>query len=362
MISPLFESVPPKLYGGTERVVYQLCQGLTSQDVEVVLFASGDSLVECPLQAVVPEGLRLKQPPVMDSLPYHYKMMAQVAKQAPEFDVIHNHSDYWMLPLTEMTQTPVVSTLHGRLDLPDSHTAYRAFSSAGMISISDSQRKPLPDLPWLRTIHHGLDLDQFQFHPKPGQYLAFLGRISEEKKPEWAIQIAKHAGVPLKIAAKIEGQLGSDYYSRLVKPHVDGKFIDYVGEISEHEKSEFLGNALALVFPIDWPEPFGLVMIESLACGTPVLARPQGSVPEILRDGVTGFIHPDLEVLAQKVGELSQISRLACRQWVNEHFSLQRMTEDYIDVYRKLAATQGISVDHRRNFLHPLKRAAFRNS
>jgi len=362
MISPLFESVPPKLYGGTERIVFQLCQGLTDQDVEVVLFASGDSLVECSMHAVIPEGLRLKQPPVNDSLAYHYKMMAQVAKQAPEFDVIHNHSDYWMFPLTEMTQTPILSTLHGRLDLPDSHAAYCSFPKGHLISISDAQRKPLPDLPWLSTIYHGLDLEKFKFHPKPGQYLAFLGRISEEKKPEWAIQIAKHAGVPLKIAAKIEGALGQDYYSRLVKPHVDGKFIEYIGEISEHEKSEFLGNALALVFPIDWPEPFGLVMIEALACGTPVLARPYGSVPEILKDGVTGFVHSDLEVLAQKVGRLSQISRLECRQWVNERFSLQRMTEDYIDVYRKLATTQGIAAHHRRNFLHPLKRAAFGDS
>ena len=362
MISPLFESVPPKLYGGTERVVFQLCQGLYEQDVEVVLFASGDSLVECSLMAIVPEALRLKQPPVHDSLAFHYQMMSEVARRASEFDLIHNHSDYWMLPLTQMTHTPLLTTLHGRLDLTDAHGAYRSFHPSSFISISNAQRRPLMDLPWLKTIHHGLDLETFQFHPKPGQYLAFLGRICQEKRPEWAIQIAKQSGVPLKIAAKIEGKVGQDYYSQYVEPHVDGQFIEYVGEISEQEKSEFLGNALALVFPIDWPEPFGLVMIEALACGTPVIARPCGSVPEILKDGVTGFLHSDLEVLAQKVALLSQINRSDCRQWVEDRFSLQRMTEDYLNVYRQLAATQNHPSHHRRDFLYPLQRTPLRDS
>lgn len=362
MISPLFESVPPRLYGGTERVVFQLCQGLHEQDIEVVLFASGDSMVECALQAIVPEALRLRQPVVQDPLAFHFKMMSEVARRAHEFDLIHNHSDYWMLPLTQMSKTPVLTTLHGRLDLSDSHAAYRAFSDAPFISISEAQRRPMMDLHWLKTIHHGLDLEGFEYHPEPGQYLAFLGRISEEKRPEWAIQIAKESGIPLKIAAKIEGKVGQEYYSQFIKPHVDGRFIEYVGEISEREKSDFLGNALALVFPIDWPEPFGLVMIEALACGTPVLARPCGSVPEILRDGLTGFLHSDLEVLAQKVQLLPQINRRDCRQWVENHFSLQRMTEDYLDVYRQLAATPGSTYYHRRDILHPLKRAPLRNS
>jgi glycosyltransferase involved in cell wall biosynthesis len=337
LVSPLFESVPPRLYGGTERVIYALCDGLSEADIEVTLFAPGDSSVPGHLVPVVDEAFRLRKIPVTDPYAYNLKLLAMVAERAGEFDVIHNHHDYWMLPLTEMTTTPVLTTLHGRLDLPDIAAAFSSYPKAQFISISDSQRRPMPRLSWARTIHHGIDVGSFEFRRRPGNYLAFLGRIDREKRPDWAIEIAKKAGIPLKIAAKIEGAPGQQYFDARVKPHLDGRNIEYLGEISENEKSDFLGNALGLVFPIDWPEPFGLVMVESLACGTPVLARPCGAAPEILRDGITGYFNPDLNYLARRARELSSLDRRKCREWVERRFSLERMTEDYIDVYRELA-------------------------
>lgn len=319
-------------------MVSNLCHGLTSSDIEVELFASGDSSIECKIVPVIDRALRLRKTQVDDPSSFNFRMLSLVAKRAGDFDLIHNHHDYWMLPLSEMTDTPVVTTTHGRMDIPDLAEAFLAFPNSSFISISDAQRLPIPHLPWLKTIHHGIDVDAFEFHEKPGKYLAFLGRISSEKRPEWAIQIAHSAGVPLKIAAKVEGAVGRSYYDKFIKPHVDGRFIEYIGEISEAEKSEFLGNALALVFPIDWPEPFGLVVIESLACGTPVLARPCGSMPELLQDGVTGFLSMELDRLARRVEDLPMISRKRCREWAKERFSLRRMTEDYIHVYRHIAA------------------------
>jgi glycosyltransferase involved in cell wall biosynthesis len=373
LIAPLFESVPPRLYGGTERVVFNLSRGLMRSGVDVTVFASADSRVPTRLFSPIDAALRLKDPPVRDPLAYNLKLLAQVAERADEFDVIHNHHDYWMLPLTKMTRVPLVTTLHGRLDLPDIGAAFLSYPEAYFVSISDNQRRPLPQLRWMRTIHHGLDAEELEFREKPasGQYLAFLGRIHPEKRPEWAIEIAKLAGIPLKIAAKIEGPEGQDYYDRFVRPHVDGRFIEYVGEISESEKAAFLGNALGLAFPIDWPEPFGLVVIESLACGTPVLARPLGSMPEILVDGITGYCHPDIKTLAKRVKDLPSISRRGCRQWVERNFSLERMTEDYIHVYRHLAelgsvgarAGKGLRTGHhRRDFLYPVERLAHRDS
>jgi glycosyltransferase involved in cell wall biosynthesis len=361
LISPLFESVPPRMYGGTERVVYNLCRGLTESNHEVTVFASGDSSVEGRIVPVVEEAIRLSRRRIHDPIAYNLKMLAMVAERASEFDVIHNHHDYWMFPLSKMTNVPMLTTTHGRLDLPDTAEVYRAYRENCLVSISDAQRGPLADLRWLRTVHHGLDITEFDFFPKPGKYLAFLGRVDRNKRPDLAIEIAKRSGVPLKIAAKIEGEEGREYYDRLVKPHVDGRFIEFVGEISEGEKSEFLGNALALCFPIDWPEPFGLVVIEALACGTPVLARPWGAVPELIQDGATGFVHADASVLASRVKDLAKISRKACRQWVQDRFSLKRMTEDYIHVYRNLIEFSSAH-RHRRNFLHPVERLAHRHS
>jgi len=371
LISPLFESVPPRFYGGTERVVQSLSQGLTDSGHDVTVFASGDSRVDCQLVPVIDEALRLTKKPVQDPLALNLKMLGQVAQMADEFDVIHNHHDYWMLPLSEMSDTPFLSTTHGRMDLQDSQKAFRAFPNANYVSISDNQRKPMPDLKWLRTIHHGMNIDHLKFREKSGEYLAFLGRITVEKRPEYAIEIAKKSGMPLKIAAKIEGPESQAYYDAKIKPHVDGKFIEYVGEINESEKSDFLGNAHAMVFPIDWPEPFGLVIIESLACGTPVLARPLGATPELTRDGVTGYCSSDLGELARLVKDVSKIDRKGCRRWVEERFSLARMTEEYIHVYQHLAdfaavrsrtAKSASPHRHRRDILHPLERTFNRNS
>lgn len=364
LVSPLFESVPPKFYGGTERVIFNLCRGLTEAGVEVTLFASGDSEAPATLIPVIHEALRLRRKPVYDPQAYNFKLLAEVADRAAQFDVIHNHHDYWMLPLNRMTRTPVLTTLHGRLDLPDIGEAFSSYPHAPFVSISHAQRQPMPDLRWIQTIYHGLELSEFTFYPRAGKYLAFLGRISVDKRPAWAIEIAKKSGVPLKIAAKIEGKASQEYFDAYVKPHL-GKDIEFIGEISDREKCQFLGEAMGLVFPIDWPEPFGLVMIESLACGTPVLARPCGSAPEILREGVTGFSHPDISELARRVRDLPSLDRQGCRRWVEEHFSLQRMTEDYIHVYRQLlefssgqsrSAKRRKSYRDRRNFLHPVQR------
>lgn len=374
LVSPLFESVPPRFYGGTERVVYNLCQGLPSHGIEVTLFASRDSRVDrdVDLVPVIDEALRLRRVPVADPIAFNLKMLAAVAERASDFDLIHSHHDYWMLPLTRMTSTPLLSTLHGRLDLPNISEAFGSYPDAYYVSISQSQRIPMPRLKWIRTVHHGIDTNGFKFHGEVGKYLAFLGRITPEKRPEWAIQIAKQSGVPLKIAAKIEGGEGKEYYDRLVKPHVDGRFIEYLGEISEREKSEFLGRALALVFPIDWPEPFGLVMLEALACGTPVLARPCGAASEVLVEGVTGFSHLDLSALAKRVPQVLRLDRRECRRWVEKRFSLKRMVEDYIHVYQHVAdfaraRSRQRNRGHwagrdRRDFLHPVQRVADGNS
>jgi glycosyltransferase involved in cell wall biosynthesis len=359
LISPLFESVPPRLYGGTERVVDHLCRGLAEAGIETTLFASGDSATPGELVPVLPRALRLSDPPIDDPHPYDLKLLALVARRASEFDVIHNHHDYWMLPLSEMARTPLLTTVHGRMDLPHIGAAFGSFPRARFVSISESQQRGMPLLAWERTILHGVDAGRFEFKAHPGRYLAFLGRMSREKRPDWAIEIARRSGIPLKMAAKIEGARDREFFEARVRPEIDGRFIDYVGEITEGEKSAFLGDALAMVFPIDWPEPFGLVMLEALACGTPVLARPCGSVPEILRDGVTGFVDPDIGVLARKAADAGRLDRGACRRWVEERFSLKRMTEEYIHVYRRLAAlrgTRGRSDRRRRNLLHPLQR------
>lgn len=337
MISPLFESVPPKYYGGTERVVANLCQGLKQAHIEVTLFASGDSQFTENLVAVTDQAIRLKPGITLEPHAYTLKMISLVEKQAARFDVIHNHHDYWMLPLSQMTPTPLLTTLHGRLDLPELPSAFESFPRSSYISISNAQRSPMKNLRWIDTIYHGLQLENYRYYENPGQYLAFLGRISPEKRPDWAIEIAKKSGVPLKIAAKIETGPNQDYFNSTIKHQIDGKFIEYVGEISEEEKSQFLGEAMALVFPIDWPEPFGLVMIESLATGTPVLARPKGSVPEILSQGVTGFIHDQIDDLAARVSDIPQLSRARCREWVETHFSLTKMTQQYIKAYQTLS-------------------------
>jgi glycosyltransferase involved in cell wall biosynthesis len=272
---------------------------------------------------------------------YHLRMLSLVASQAQEFDVIHNHADYPLLPLVRMTRTPVLTTLHGRIDLEDFRVGIEAFGEAPLISISDSQRKGFERLHWQKTIPHGLEPGDFDFQPRSGDYLAFLGRIAPDKGPERAIAIAKKAGIPLKIAAKVEGGSSQEFFDHAIRPHIDGRSVEFLGEIGDSEKNAFLGGALALCFPIQWPEPFGLVMIEALACGTPVLAHPRGSVPEVLRHGETGFIAEGVDELARLARELPALSRRTCRDRFEERFSLGRMTEDYCDVYRSFAEARG---------------------
>jgi glycosyltransferase involved in cell wall biosynthesis len=242
-----------------------------------------------------------------------------------------------MLPLAHLCNTPVVTTLHGRLDLPDITHAFHSFPKNTFVSISDSQRKPLPALPWVSTVHHGIDIKKFRFTAEHGKYLAFLGRISPEKRPDWAIALAKKSGIPIKLAAKIEGTADEAYFEAQIKPLIDGSFVQFVGEISEDEKSDFLGNALALAFPIDWPEPFGLVTIEALACGTPVLARPCGAMPEILKDGITGFCRSDVNELTKLIPQINRLDRHKCREWVEQRFNYKRMADDYLKVYKTLS-------------------------
>lgn len=355
LVAPLFESVPPRFYGGTERVVANLDRGLTEAGHEVTVFASADSHTVGHLVPVVDEALRLRHKPTPDPSIFNFQLLAMVRERASEFDVIHNHHDYWGLPLSDMVSNPVLTTLHGRLDIPDFHAAYLGYPRSRLISISDSQRRPLPQLPWLRTIYHGLDLDHLEFSAAPGSYLAFLGRISPEKGPHFAVRIAQKAGIPLKIAAKIEGPESQDFYDREIRPHVDGHNVEFIGEIGEHEKSAFLGGALGTLFPIDWPEPFGLVMVESLACGTPVLGRPLGSVRELLRDGVTGYCDLDIERLAKRVQDLPALDRTRCRDWARDRFSIPRMTEEYLDVYRQLITQP---THYRRDLLPTVERLA----
>ncbi|MFN2426743.1 MAG: glycosyltransferase family 4 protein [Candidatus Binatia bacterium] len=332
-ISPLFESVPPKCYGGTERVVANLTEELTRRGHEVTLFASGDSRTRARLVACAPSALRLLE--VRDSLAYHVCMLDEVLCRADEFDVIHSHADYLAYPFLARCPTPNVTTLHGRLDLADLEPIYRRFRDVPLVSISDSQRRPLPHAGWMATVHHGLPLDEFTFQWRPEPYLVFLGRMSREKRVDRAIAIATRVGLPLKIAAKID-RADRIYFHEVVEPLLDNPLIEYVGEIGGEAKNQLLGNALALLFPIDWPEPFGLVMIEAMACGTPVVAFGEGSVPEVVQDGVSGFIVNDIEQAVEAVARIDEINRVDCRGYFEERFGVGSMVDAYLDVYDRV--------------------------
>jgi glycosyltransferase involved in cell wall biosynthesis len=335
-VSPLYESVPPKYYGGTERVVSYLTEELVAQGHDVTLFASGDSVTKARLVAPCRRSLRLDKN-CIDQLSHHLLMLEMVAQRAREFDIIHYHVDYLHFPLSRRLGRPQVTTLHGRLDIPDLVPLYREFRDMPVISISNAQREPLPFANWQGTVYHGLPLDLYTFRPEPGRYLAFLGRISPEKRLDRAIRIALRTGLELKIAAKVD-RVDKEYFESVIKPLLKEPGIEYLGEIGEGEKDEFLGNALALLFPIDWPEPFGLVMIEALACGTPVIAYRRGSVPEVLEDGVTGFIVHGFEDAVRAVEEVHKIDRARCRAVFEERFSARRMAQDYLAIYQNLLA------------------------
>jgi glycosyltransferase involved in cell wall biosynthesis len=333
-VAPLYESVPPKLYGGTERVVSYLTEALVDLGHEVTLYASGDSITRARLRAVRESGLRLDKTSV-DPCADHVYLAERIFQEAAEYEFIHSHIDYLALPLLRRMRTPHATTLHGRLDIPNLRNLYHEFRDEPLISISDYQRFPLPWACWQATIYHGLPENLYRFRDPPGQYLACLGRISPEKRMDHAIQIAKRAGVPLKIAAKVD-KADQEYFETTIKPLLDQSGVEFIGEIGEAAKDEFLGNALALLFPIDWPEPFGLVMIEALACGTPVIARSRGSVPEIIEHGATGFIINDIEEGVEAVKNIHRLSRKNCRQTFQQRFTATRMAEDYIALYQRL--------------------------
>ena len=349
-VAPLYESVPPKLYGGTELVVSYLTEELVRQGHDVTLFASGDSTTQAKLVPICPESLRLDTK-CIDQLAHHVLMLEYVFSERENFDIVHFHIDYLHFPLSRREQLVNITTLHGRLDIPDLAPLYQVFRDMPVVSISDAQRDPLPWANWQGTVHHGLPEDQLRIRDGRGEYLAFLGRISPEKGLDQAIRIAKLVGMPLRIAAKID-RADDEYFETHIKSLLNDRLIQFVGEIGYPEKNAFLGDALALLFPINWPEPFGLVMIEAMACGTPVIAFPHGSVPEIIDDGVTGFLVNNAEEAARAIRRISAIDRRKCRQQFERRFTARRMSEGYLALYQRLvngqsepiAVTDGVPV------------------
>ena len=335
-VAPLMESVPPLAYGGTERVVSYLTEALVDLGHDVTLFASGDSRTRAQLVPVVPHSLRL-DPRRPDWLIWHIMMLDRVFEQAEEFDVMHFHVDFLHYPLARCTRTPCVTTLHGRLDLPDLAPLHRHFREQALVSISQAQRKPLGECRWLATVHHGVPESLYAFHERTGDYFAFVGRIAPEKRVDRAIRMAQAAGVKLRIAAKVD-RADEAYFRHQIVPLLDHPLIEYLGEIEQDRKDEFIGNARALLFPIDWPEPFGLVMVEALACGTPVIAWRCGSVPEVIEHGVTGFIVDDMDQAVDAARRIGEIDRGACRRAFERRFTARRMAERYLEVYSALDA------------------------
>jgi len=334
-IAPLMERCPPQLYGGTERIVSYLTEELVRMGHDVTLFASGDSQTAAHLVRCAPAALRL-DPAVKDPIPYHLAMLEEVRRRADEFDVLHFHIDLLHFPLVRPFAERTVTTLHGRLDLPDLKPFYAAFPDVPLVSISRDQRRPLPPVRWVGTVPHGLPRDLLRFHAEPEGYLAFLGRISPEKRPDVAIEIAARAGLRLRIAAKVDS-VDRAYWESIIKPMIDSHtHVEFVGEIDEEKKAEFLGNASALLFPVDWPEPFGLVMIEAMACGTPVIAYRRGSVPEVIDDGVTGFIVDGADAAVDAVRRVATLDRSSVRSRFEQRFTVSRMANDYLSIYRSL--------------------------
>jgi glycosyltransferase involved in cell wall biosynthesis len=336
-IAPLMERVPPRLYGGTERVVAYLTDALVRLGHEVTLFASGDSQTLAKLVPCSREALRLDRA-VVDPLPHGVLQLEEVRRQADRFDVLHFHADYLHFPLFRERAHCTVTTLHGRLDLPDLQPLFREFTDMPLVSISDDQRRPMPPVRWLGTVHHGLPRDLLRLEPESrGGYLAFLGRISPEKRPDLAIEIAERAGLPLRIFAKID-RVDELYFQAKIAPLLDDPLVEFVGEIDDAAKQRALGDALALLFPIDWPEPFGLAMIEAMACGTPVIAFRRGSVPEVLEHGSTGFIVESVEEAVEAVRWVGQLDRRSIRRRFEERFTAERMAHDYLTLYQRLPA------------------------
>jgi glycosyltransferase involved in cell wall biosynthesis len=334
-VAPLYESVPPKMYGGTERVVSWLTEELVQLGHQVTLFASGDSLTKAELVPICAESLRLN-PSCRDPLAHHIVMLERVRQRREQFDLIHFHIDYLHFPFSRCAKLPNLTTLHGRLDIEDLRPLYEEFREMPVVSISYAQRGPLPGAHWQATVHHGLPPGLYEPRFEPGKYLAFLGRTSPEKGLDEAIAIARLAGMPLKIAAKVDA-VDREYFENVIKPLLGDPLIEFVGEIGYGEKKEFLANATALLFPVQWPEPFGIAMIEAMACGTPVIAYPRGSVPEVMRDGVSGYIVPDRQAAAAALARIEQLDRRQVRNYFEENFTSSRMAADYLTIYERLA-------------------------
>lgn len=336
-ISPLIESVPPHKYGGTERVVYYLTEGLVDRGHEVTLFASGDSVTSARLIAPVKQSLRLGRK-IHSTIIMHMLMLAKVYEEmAGEFDIIHSHLEYLTLPYAIRSRTPTILTLHGRLDVPDYVDILKRYGSMAWVSISDSQRAPVPGINWAGTVYHGYPEDLFEFNPDPEDYFLYLGRFSEEKRPDEAIRLARACKIHLKLAAKIDSA-DKAYFKAKVEPLLDSPYIEYIGEVNDRRKGELLRNAKALLNTIDWPEPFGLVMIEALACGTPVIVRRCGSSPEVITHGVTGFICDSQLDFIRAIHNIDSISRAACRREFEQRFTLRHMVEKYETLYRDVIA------------------------
>ncbi len=346
-VAPLYERVPPKLYGGTERVVAYLTDELVRQGHDVTLFSSGGSITRAEHVAIGPCAIRL-DPDCRDSLCRHFVLLERVFARVHEFDLVHFHIDYLHFPLSRRYGEPNLTTLHGRLDLPELADLYREYPGMAVASISNAQRKPLPGLNWQGTVYHGLPVDLYECGSGTGGYLAFCGRIAEEKRPDRAIRIAERAGVKLLMAAKID-RADREYFDSVVRPMLHSPWVEYIGEIGEAEKREFLGNALALLFPIDWPEPFGLVMIEAMACGTPTIAYPLGSVPEVIEHGVTGLIVQNEAHAVEAVERAAALDRRRCRAIFERRFSVERMASEYVELYDRVieAATTSRTRDER---------------
>jgi len=335
-VAPLYEAVPPRLYGGTERVVAHLTDALVHLGHEVTLFSSADAQTSATLVAVRDQAIRLDPAPLKSDLAAHMTLMSQVRRRAAQFDIIHFHTDIIHFPFFDDMSKKTVTTLHGRLDLRDLPEVYRRWPEYPLVSISDAQRRPLPFANWVGTVHHGMPAAAYEFHPKGEGYLAFLGRISPEKRPDRAIAIAKRLGRRLKIAAKVDSA-DRPYFDEKIEPLLHDPLIEFIGEIGDHQKSDFIGGADALLFPIDWPEPFGLVMIEAMACGVPVIAYDWGSVPEVVEDGLTGFIVRNEDQAVRAVRLAEKLNRADIRRRFEIRFSATAMAQRYLDIYAELA-------------------------
>ena len=333
-VAPLYESVPPKYYGGTERVVSYLTEELVRRSHDVTLFASGDSVTKAHLVAACRRSLRSDKH-CQNQMAHHFVILERLFQRAAEFDIIHFHIDYLHFPLSRRELITHVTTLHGRLDIPDLVPLYQEFQDMPVISISNGQREPLPWANWQATVYHGLPVEMYRFREKPGNYLAFLGRVSPEKRVDRAIEIATLVGMPLKIAAKVD-PVDKDYFESVITPLLSNSLVEFVGEIGDAEKDEFLGNAYALLFPIDWPGPFRLVMIEAMACGTPVIAYRGGAVPEVIEQGHTGFVVEGLQNAVDAVRRISNLSRKRCREVFAKRFTTTRMAHDYVQIFERL--------------------------